>query len=159
MCSRGEYNQTDSRREAEERAGAGVEQAERWQALLQLESHVGQPLQHNPRDARTDELMRATRVASSTACRTRAGTLEARFSVAMSYVSVALASARQQQRLMSEGMTAAESANALDAAGGRRVGSAVEERQRVFGQAAMEPGCLVKNVLVIGDSVSLGYIP
>ena len=76
----------------------------------------------------------------------------------------AMQNAQDQQRLMSEGMTAAESANALDAAGaeGRPVGSAVEERQRVFDQAAkerraqalvgtgalaVEPG--VKNVLVI----------
>ena len=65
---------------------------------------------------------------------------------------------------MSEGMTAAESCNALDAAGaeGRRVGSAAEERQLVTDRAhterharalvgtgalAVEPG--VKNVLVI----------
>ena len=90
------------------------------------------------------------------------------------FASGAMQNAQDQQRLMSEGMTAAESANALDAAGaeGRRVGSAVEERQRVFDQAAkerrvqalvgtgalaVEPG--VKNVLVIdGTGASSSFM-
>ena len=47
---------------------------------------------------------------------------------------------QDQQRLMAEGMTAAESANALDAAlaEGRRVGSAAEERQHALERAATE---------------------
>ena len=72
--------------------------------------------------------------------------------------------AQAQQRLMGEGMSASESAYALDAAiaEGRRVGSAAEERQRVldrtakerraravsgFGALAVEPN--IKNILVI----------
>ena len=45
-----------------------------------------------------------------------------------------------QQRLMAEGMTAAESCNALDAAlaEGRHVGSAAEERQQACDRAARE---------------------
>jgi hypothetical protein len=82
----------------------------------------------------------------------------------------AMQNAQDQQRLMSEGMTAAEAANALDAAGaeGRRVGSAVEERQCVFdrrraqalvgtGALAVDPG--VKNVLIIdGTGASSSFM-
>ena len=71
---------------------------------------------------------------------------------------------QDQQRLMAEGLTCAEAANALDAAEaeGRRVGSAAEERQRALDRAAKERstraisglGALaiengIKNILVI----------
>ena len=90
------------------------------------------------------------------------------------FVSDAMQVAQDQQRLMSEGMTAAECADALDAAAaeGRRVGSAVEERQRAFDQAArqrreealagtgalaVEPG--FKNVLIIdGTGASSSFM-
>ena len=90
------------------------------------------------------------------------------------FVSDAMQVAQDQQRLMSEGMTAAECADALDAAAaeGRRVGSAVEERQRAFDQAArqrreealagtgalaVEPG--IKNVLIIdGTGASSSFM-
>ena len=47
---------------------------------------------------------------------------------------------QDQQRLMAEGMTAAEACNALDAAlaEGRRAGSAAEERQQACDRAARE---------------------
>ena len=86
----------------------------------------------------------------------------------------AMQHAKDQQRLMSDGMSAAEACNALDAAGaeGRRVGSAAEERQCVLDQAAKErraqalvgtgtlavdPG--VKNLLVIdGTGTSSNFM-
>jgi hypothetical protein len=90
------------------------------------------------------------------------------------FVSDAMQIAQDQQRLMCEGMTAAECADALDAAAaeGRRVGSAVEERQRVFDQAARQrreealagTGALavepdIKNVLVIdGTGTSSSFM-
>ena len=73
----------------------------------------------------------------------------------------AMQNSQDQQRLMAEGMTAAESANALEVAEkeGQRVGSAAEERQRVLDRAAKERaisglGALaieegVKNILVV----------
>ena len=88
--------------------------------------------------------------------------------------SQAFQNSQDQTRLMDEGMTCAEAANALDAANaeGRRVGSAAEERQRTLDRAAqerraraisgsgalaVEPG--TKNLLIIdGTGVSTDFM-